>query len=165
MNQDLVNKINKMVEVEQNIRFNRPYKITVLLVDFINKLKIKRIISKYGYPNKELLGDDGLQKFWLLIQHMDRDRELQEQCLEKCGFAPIEYAHLYDRVQVNKGLEQKYGTQLNKPIKNLYETNRARVSIGWMTVQDYIKEFNESDDLGRKLDLKVNENGSAEYVR
>ena len=53
MNQTLINKISKMVYLDQKIRFNYPYKIAVLLIDFINRFKIKRIICKYDYSNKK----------------------------------------------------------------------------------------------------------------
>lgn len=163
MNPKLIQKVNKMKEIDQKVRFDFPYKYLVLLIDTFNKIRIKRIIQKYGYPTSELLGEEGLKDFWLLIQHLDSEVELQKKCLENCHFAPTEYAYLYDRISVNSGKDQKYGTQFNKPIKNLYETNRNRVELGMLTVADWIEDFNASDEKGRKVYLFPKEDGSAEY--
>jgi ADP-ribose pyrophosphatase YjhB (NUDIX family) len=163
MNPKLIQKINRMKEVDQKVRFDFPYKYLVLLVDTVNKIKIKRIIQKYGYPTIELLGEEGLKNFWLLIQHLYSEVELQKKCLENCHFAPTEYAYLYDRISVNSRKDQKYGTQLNKPIKDLYETNRNRVELGMLTITDWIEDFNASDEKGRKIYLFPKEDGSAEY--
>ncbi len=102
--------------------------------------------------------------FWLLVQHADFNLELQEACLKNCDFSPQEYAHLYDRVQVNKWLDPKFGTQMNRPIINLAETNKSRIEIGWITLEDWVKNFNENDDMGRIITLKKNADGGAEYV-
>jgi hypothetical protein len=39
------------------------------------------VIEKHGWPGKSLVGADGAQAAWLLVQHADLDREFQRQCL------------------------------------------------------------------------------------
>jgi hypothetical protein len=63
-------------------------------------------------------GEDGAQAAWLLAQHADRRPELQQVLLEamraavKAGeAAPADLAYLEDRVRVNAGRPQLYGTQ------------------------------------------------------
>ncbi len=163
MNSELINLLKYMATFDQDARFNANNKFIVYSVDMANEAKICSIVDKYGYPTKKMVGEEGLKNFWLLIQHVAFNTELQEKCLKKCGFGPIEYAHLYDRIQVNKGLDQKYGTQLNKPILDLEETDKNRVKIGWLCIEDWIKDFNSKED--RKLALKKNADGSAEYLR
>lgn len=55
---------------------------------------------------------------WLLIQHADSDVEFQQYCLELMerevesgGVAKSDVAFLTDRILVNKGKPQLYGTQ------------------------------------------------------
>jgi hypothetical protein len=56
---------------------------------------------------------------WLLVQHCDRDIEFQKTCLHLLTEAVIaedapkrHLAYLTDRVLVNEGLPQLYGTQI-----------------------------------------------------
>lgn len=162
MNKELAKYIKTLKDIDQDARFNANNKFIVYSVDTANEFRIKEIIKKYGFPTKELIGEEGLKDFWLLIQHLAFDTDLQQECLDKCDFGPIEYMYLYDRIQVNKGLDQKYGTQLNKPILNLEETNENRVKDGWISIEDWIEEFNSKEE--DKLELKKNEDGSAEYI-
>lgn len=153
-----------MFEVDQKARFGVEDAETIKKIDKENEKKIIQIINEYGYPNQEILGEEGLFNFWLLIQHVGSNIDLQEQCLKNCNFKPQEYAFLYDRIQVNKGLDQKYGTQLNKIIRNLNKTNEERVRIGWVTLEEWIRNFNETDDVGRIIKLEISNDGSATYL-
>lgn len=164
MNKALAKLIINMAEIDQDARFNSNNKFIIYSVDAANEFRIIKIIEKNGYPTKSIIGEAALEKFWLLIQHMDFNIDLQKSCLENCDFAPKQYAHLYDRVQVNSDLNQKFGTQQNKLIINLEETNKEREKIGLASLEEYIKDFNKGDDLGRVLDLKINDDGSAEYL-
>jgi hypothetical protein len=74
------------------------------------------IYGSYGWPKISLFGDQTANDFWLLVQH--QSPALQEQML---GAMKIEvdlaeaskrnYAFLFDRVQVNQGKAQHWGTQ------------------------------------------------------
>lgn len=130
----LLRQIEEMVFLDQSARkiAGRSKKfdetnIIVYLVDAAHNQKIYKIIKKYGYPSAQIIGKKGMESFWLLIQHQDQDLELQKACLKKCDFAPKEKAYLTDRVLVNQGKNQKYGTQFYRqkngtltlrPIKN-----------------------------------------------
>lgn len=154
-----------MLKEDQESRFHAKDPEVIRDIDDKNENKIKQLIEDYGYLTKELIGEKGMFDFWLLVQHADFNLELQENCLKNCDFAPSEYAHLYDRIMVNKGLEQKFGTQMNRPILNLEKTNKARIEIGWTTLEDWIINFNENDDLGRTIVLSKKDDGGAEYIR
>jgi translation initiation factor 6 (eIF-6) len=69
------------------------------------------------------VGKEASHLAWLIVQHADHDVEFQEKCLKlmkqklkEKKIDPIEVAYLTDRVRVNKGKKQIYGTQfyLNK---------------------------------------------------
>jgi hypothetical protein len=50
-------------------------------IDRRNTARLKRIIEKHGWPGKSLVGEDGAHAAWLLVQHADKDRGFQKQCL------------------------------------------------------------------------------------
>lgn len=137
MNKKLAEYIKQMRDVDQSARINakdsigiHPPNILVYVVDTCNNYKIKNIIDDHGYPTKKLIGENALKDFWLLIQHQDHDAKLQKQCLKNCKFDDFENAHLTDRVLINSGNDQIYGTQLNSPVHNKEQTNIMRKKVG-----------------------------------
>lgn len=48
-------------------------------VDADNERWIRDVIARHGWPGSSLVGTDGAQAAWLLVQHAPLD--LQEQCL------------------------------------------------------------------------------------
>ena len=161
MNKELTNKINTMAEVDQDARFNANNKFIVYSIDSVHETKLKEIVKENGYPTKEMIGEEGMEKLWLLVQHVEFNTALQEGFLNNCDFNPREHMFLYDRIKINQGLDQKFGTQFVKII-DLEKSNNERVKGGWVTVEDYIEKHNSEDD--RKIELKKNDDGSAEYI-
>jgi len=45
----------------------------VIEIDRSNNSLIKEVICRYGWPSFSLVGEDGSDAFWLLVQHQDRD--------------------------------------------------------------------------------------------
>lgn len=62
-------------------------------------------------------GEVSARHAWLLVQHADRNPELQERALQMMRSLPVDdvdvdnLAYLHDRVAVNRGRPQRYGTQ------------------------------------------------------
>src|SRR3989338_703283 len=50
-------------------------------VDMKNTEKLKKIINKYGWPGKSLVGEKAADAAWLIAQHADHDVKFQEKCL------------------------------------------------------------------------------------
>jgi hypothetical protein len=46
-------------------------------VDAANTARMKRIVAERGWPGRSLVGDDGAQAAWLLVQHADHDPAFQ----------------------------------------------------------------------------------------
>ena len=77
------------------------------------------ILDDYeSWPGRSLVGDDGARAAWLVAQFAIDDVGLQRRCLEMlevsvaCGDAdPVHLAYLLDRVRMNDGRDQLYGSQ------------------------------------------------------
>jgi len=147
MNKELQQKIIKIKDIEQKARFAcKPGEMsiknyTVFLVDMVNNDYIKNyIIKPYGYPTQESIGKKGMEAFWLLIQHQDRDLKFQEECLKNCDFENEEKAFLTDRVLLNQGKKQLYGTQFIGEIKDKKNVDKRRKAMGLKPLAEYLKK-------------------------
>jgi hypothetical protein len=127
-------------------------------VDERNRNRLKEIFKEFGFPNKKLVGRDAMQGIFLIIQHSDGDKDWQksqlpniEKAVENGDMDGEKYAYLYDRIKINNGEKQLFGTQFAKvdPIKKTVELaeiedannlDRRRMKIGMMPIEMY-KEF------------------------
>jgi hypothetical protein len=71
-----------------------------------------------AWPGWRLVGTDGAHAAWLIAQSCIDDVGLQHRCLEMLEVAvacsdadPVHLAYLADRVRMNDGLDQLYGSQ------------------------------------------------------
>jgi hypothetical protein len=99
-----------------------------------NKIMVEKIFHKYGFLGFNKVGKDGSHNFWLIIQHCGKYPEFQKKMLKsmdkevKKGNAnPNDFAYLYDRVKVNAGEKQLFGTQVIYETKT---TGRAVPKVG-----------------------------------
>lgn len=105
----------------------------------INKNKLDSIIAIYGWPTKQLVGEDGVKIAWAIPQHHP-NVFYKEKCLtlikasaEKGEINPEYYAELYDRIARDTWQKQTYGASMNKtapyPIENPSEVNERRLAL------------------------------------
>jgi hypothetical protein len=128
-------------------------------VDSLNHFELKTIFKTFGFPNTDLIGSAGTNRFWLLVQHQDLHPDFQEEVLVEmkkqtdAGKASrLDYAYLLDRVRVNTGRLQVFGTQMilnadkssyePKPVEALETLNERRASVGLSSIEDYIQTMN-----------------------
>jgi hypothetical protein len=122
----------------------------VQAIDAVHLKALRHIVAANGVPTINVVGGDGLSAFWLLIQHADRDVLLQETILktiERANFGiPLdEIALLTDRVRVNQGHPQVYGTQFQQigdefvplAIEDPENLSARRETMGLMPMVDY----------------------------
>lgn len=84
-----------------------------------NLSDLKDITQQFQWPSKNLIGEDGVERFWSLVQHCDQDVVFQELCLQHL-FTAVQNEEaskkyipfLHDRTLKNRGVKQLYGTQL-----------------------------------------------------
>lgn len=79
---------------------------------------MKQILAVHGWITISKFGVDADHQAWLLIQHNDGDLFFKAGCLfvltqliENGQTDAQNYAYMYDRVCLNFGMKQKYGTQ------------------------------------------------------
>lgn len=121
-----------------------------------HNLRLKEIISVYGWPGTQLVGLEGENSFWLLVQHQDHDLEFQKQCLallkeavEKQDAQLRHYAYLLDRVRKNENLPQVYGTQWDfkegqislYPVESPENLNQLRLEAGLNSIEEYQEQI------------------------
>lgn len=144
----------EMEREDQAVRFadlQNPQAVEKLFaVDAGNLVRIKKLVATRGFPTVEMVGQDGFNAAWLLVQHADRDPAFQQQVLdvliEERLIAGEQLALLTDRVVVAQGKPQRYGSQftekdghriprpIEEPIEKLDDRRKA---MGMMPFADY----------------------------
>lgn len=121
--------------------------------------EVKKIIDEFGYPGKTLVGEPTNKSVYYVIQHSDFIEEyfpLIKKAGEKDELPKTLVAMMEDRLLMQKGLCQKYGTQVywkriinseteeNEmfrfiwPVENPEKINELRKSIGInSTIEEY----------------------------
>jgi hypothetical protein len=134
-------------EVEKRIKkMNETFKSHTVL--------LKQIVASSGFPGFSQVGKEGSQNFWLLVQHSDDDPAFQKQVLrlmekevKKKNASARNYAYLLDRVNINSGVAQVYGTQLEykngkaqaKNLEDPKNVNQRRAKAGLEPLEEYLK--------------------------
>jgi hypothetical protein len=127
-------------------------------IDAKNTARMKEVVDKHGWPGKSLVGTEGSQKAWLLVQHADQDHAFQKRCLTllvaavKTGeSSPEHLAYLTDRVKVADKEKQVYGTQFRQvdgkmepyPIEDEANVDKRRKEVGLPPLAEYRKMIEE----------------------
>lgn len=144
------------IEIELGYKFKNIKEAYDKMVenDSLNIKSVEKYIRNYGYVGKSIVGEPTNETMWYVIQHSNRIEKyypLIKNAAEKNELPKILAAKMYDRILVNKGKEQIYGTQgrivllKNKitgkedlfkyilPIKNYKKVNRLRLKNGFLT--------------------------------
>jgi len=89
---------------------------------------MSNLLDEWEWVDAGRFGRKVSQFAWLLVQHADEHPELQALALQRMtpylesgGIRKADYAYLWDRVAVNAGREQRYGTQ---PVWECDDSNR-----------------------------------------
>ncbi|MBB4808210.1 hypothetical protein HNP38_003551 [Chryseobacterium defluvii] len=142
--------------------------------DAENLAKIEKIIAKYGYPGKSLVGEPENKTAWLVIQHSSKINQylpVIKKAAEENELPFRLYAMMLDRQLVQDGKEQIYGTQARSfkttkdgkveivwiiwPIKDFKNVNRLRDEVGFgQTVEDYAQDLLGKDFIFKNYTLE-----------
>lgn len=160
-NKALAKLISDMAKTDQlerkRVRQKQKLRSGLIKADIAHLRQMKRIVNKYGWPTKKLVGKRASHSAWLLVQHANNDVKFQEYCLKLIKeteqddeVAKSEVAFLTDRVLVNKGKPQIYGTQfyadkngkiIPRPIFNLFHLENSRKVMGLGSFKNYKTEI------------------------
>jgi hypothetical protein len=125
-------------------------------VDRANREWLKEVTDKKGWPGQKLVGFDGSDAAWLLVQHADPEPAFQKRCLTLLEEAvrrkdarPTHLAYLTDRVLTGEGKMQVYGTQFTtkdgrlepRPIEDAANVDRRRAAVGLRPLAEYRKQM------------------------
>ncbi len=156
-NEALRRELLAMCEADQRARagFNTqmaPEEIArIERLDTQHTARMKKIVAQHGWPGRSLVREDGAHAAWLLVQHASTD--FMAHCLPlleraaKTGEASAkDYAYLLDRVRMNQGRPQVYGTQFKSapegklalhPIEDAEHVDERRRSVGLEPLAEY----------------------------
>lgn len=123
MNEQLRTELLARAERDQAARKSLPpaqqvqrWEDVIAPVDRANTARMREIVAEHGWPGYALAGMDGAHAAWLLVQHAPD--QFQEECLPlledavaRGDAAPRDLAYLTDRVLMQRGEPQVYGTQ------------------------------------------------------
>tara|TARA_R110002073_G_scaffold118918_2_gene258893 strand:+ start:28965 stop:29648 length:684 start_codon:yes stop_codon:yes gene_type:complete len=120
-----------------------------------NAQRCEKIFNEIGYPTHSLVGQKASDAFWLLIQHADDDPALQERVAIAMKAAVLDddapadkFAMLTDRVRINTGRNQLFGSQVQfdlktcrampKPIEDPEHVDKRRAEVGLEPLWKYM---------------------------
>jgi uncharacterized protein DUF6624 len=172
MNNQLRDELLTRMEREQNLRkelIDNPDDIQLLMrmmeADAQNTMWLDEIIKQHGWLTNSLVGEDGAQAAFLIVQHSPAP-QFQKKCLELLEKAVsqneadmINLAYLTDRIRTFEGKPQVYGTQgqtnsdgfiIPFPIEDEEHVDERRTSIGLEPIAEYFKSMNKSYKTGTK---------------
>jgi Family of unknown function (DUF6624) len=123
-------------------------------IDAANTKRMKAIVKRYGWPGPELVGRDGAEAAFLLVQHANHAFQkemlpLVDKAYRSGGLSGQDYALLLDRVLVGDGKLQVYGTQAKRseewqgqepalePIEDEANVDKRRAEVGLPPLSEY----------------------------
>jgi Family of unknown function (DUF6624) len=136
-------------------------------IEVANTDRLRAIIAEHRWPGRVLVGDEGAEAAWLIAQHADRQLDFQREALallERAvhdGDAPASHlAYLTDRVRMNEGRPQLFGTQVaditNRvaspwPIEDEEHVDQRRANAGLESLADYLNNFTSASPYAEPL--------------
>lgn len=134
----------------------------IKLVRTENLEQAKEMIRENGFPTVSKVGEDACHKFCLVVLGLDEDVDFQMQVLrlmetavENNDAVTEDFAYLSDRVRINMGMKQWYGTQMTQ--------NKAGMSVPYeIENPDYVNQRRAEVNLP---DMMIRETASNEKIQ
>lgn len=121
--------------------------------------RLAAILDEHGWPGRSLVGDDGAEAAWLVVQHAIGDPALQRRARDLLGEAvrrgeaePWSWACLDDRIRTFEGRPQRYGTQFDwdddgtlspLPIEDPERVDQRRAELGLESLDQRVRAMRE----------------------
>jgi hypothetical protein len=125
--------------------------------DSARSLWLRQVVRRYGWPAPAAAGDSAARAAWLILQHTPL-RDWQEELLPTLEalaatgqLRPADFAMFLDRLLVQRGAPQRYGTQFDladgrlvpAPIADTARLDERRAAAGLPPMADYARMLAE----------------------
>ena len=136
--------------------FNAGYEPRMARVHQRNAQRLRRIIESVGWPGSDLVGGDGAEAAWLVLQHAISEPDLLRRALpllttaaRKGKASPAHAAMLEDRIRFFEGRPQRYGTQFDwdadgslspGEVEDPQKLAERRLAVGLPPIEDQLEE-------------------------
>lgn len=166
--QDLADELNEMAKLDQVAAYipqgehkdlsPEEWKAFKLKTFETHQRRLEELLNLHGFVGYDKAGKEGSDNFWLMTQHCDHDPEFQLSVLEKMkaeveknNASSSKYAMLVDRVNLNLGKQQVYGTQVSfdldtcqaysRNLADKEQVNVVRKQVGLDPLEVYLNEM------------------------
>lgn len=104
-------------------------------IDASNRARVQSIVNQFGWPGKSLVGEKASAAAWSVIEHSDVATQrlymdVMAEAVEAKELSPLLYAKAVDRLAIEEGNPQVYGTEPDKPTDDEEHVNDRRAKIG-----------------------------------
>lgn len=142
--------LSDVYESDQRIRKENDL-IKYAKEDHRNQELVISIIEKCGMPTLKEVTQKHMDAIWLGLQHTDKKNRKKyfpqiEKAVENGDLSKQKYALMKDRILMDEGKPQVYGSQIKNGklynLENPETVNERRKKMGMETIEDYLNKFN-----------------------
>jgi hypothetical protein len=123
--------------------------------DSVNLIKVTSILDKHGWLGADVIGTEGNQALFLVIQHADLATQqkylpMMQAAVKNRKASPGSLALLEDRVALRTGKKQIYGSQVGMddagkpyvmPLEDPDNVDKRRAEVGLRPLADYVNNW------------------------
>jgi len=127
----------------------------ISVMDAENQKMVSSVLDKYGWLGPETIGSRGSRALFIVLQHapsamQEKYLPMMRSAVKQGKAKATNLAMLEDRVLMEKGKNQIYGSQLFSdstgmyvcPIEDVDNLDKRRAEIGLMSMKDYLSNWN-----------------------
>ena len=142
--------LSEVLESDQRIRKSNEF-INYAKEDHRNQELVVSIIEKCGMPTVKEVFEKQMIAVWLALQHSTKEIRKKyfpqiEKAVKNGDLSKQEYALMKDRMLMDEGKLQIYGSQIKNgklyELENPKTVNERRKEMGMEPIEDYLKNFN-----------------------
>jgi len=146
--------------------------------------RLSQVLARHGWPGRSLVGEDGAEAAWLVLQHAIGHPALQRVGLRLLSQAvaageapPAQAAMLEDRIRIHEGRPQRFGTQLDwdrndelspLPIEDEEGVDARRREAGLAPLAEHVRRVRErasEEGDGPPADLEARREAQEAWLR
>ncbi|MFP7656955.1 DUF6624 domain-containing protein [Chryseobacterium proteolyticum] len=172
LNKPLVEKLGSIYNEDQNGRreigeiekkYGRDSKEmqehwrTIIKKDSLNLIEVKAILDKYGWLGPDVVGNQGNNTLFLVIQHADLETQVKylpmmREAVKNGKAQSGSLALLEDRIALRQGKKQIYGSQIGQdpethafyvsPLEDPDHVDKRRAEVGLPPLAEYVTHWN-----------------------